>query len=82
MNKDDKAELIGQIIDIFEDELEERTTQKLGGYNIDNLHFIRKAEVPLHEEDEESDGVFYGGDYYDKVAAKIEETLKSWGLLI
>lgn len=74
MNKDDKAELIGQIIDIFEDELEERT---LGNHN----KYDTWKAIPLCFSDEESDGVFYGGNYYDKVAIKIEETLKSWGLL-
>ena len=67
----DKQELIGQIIDIFEDELEERKLKQECGF----------ASIPLHFEDEDSDGVFYGGNFYDKVAVKIEETLTEWGLL-
>lgn len=81
MTKDEKAELIGQIIDIFEDELEERTIYKTGGFHISGQHFTAKAEVPLYQEDEESEGVFYGNKFYDKVAVKIEETLQSWELL-
>lgn len=75
-----KAELIGQIIDIFEDELEERNKGFIHLKPTED-HNGNCRIVPLYQEDEDCNGVFYGGYYYDKVSEKIEETLKEWGLL-
>lgn len=72
----DRQELIGQIIDIFEDELTSRNIVCYG-----NDPKPTEALIPLHFEDEDSNGVFYGGNYYDKVAAKIEKVLTEWKLL-
>lgn len=80
-NEDDKNELVGEIIDIFEDDLHNRTIRKSGGFNIDLLYFPRVSEVKLHQEDEESDGVFYGGEEYDNVAAKLKTLLCEWGCI-
>lgn len=71
-----KEELIGQIIDIFENNLTKRDVSKYS--------FEAKPEaaiIPLYFEDEDSDGVLFGGEHYNKVALLIEETLKNWGLL-
>ena len=38
------------------------------------------AVIPLHV-DEETDGVFYGGEEYDNVAAKIKTLLCEWGCI-
>lgn len=67
----DKAELIGTIIDTFEDDLHNRQLKREYGF----------ASIPLHFEDEESDGVFYGGEYYDNIAKKLETLLSEWGII-
>lgn len=72
-NEDDKNELVGEIIDIFEDDLHNRRIKERVNSNL--------AVVPLHHEDEESDGVFYGGEEYDKVAAKLKTLLCEWGCI-
>lgn len=71
-----KEELIGQIIDIFENNLTKRDVSKYSSEAKPEA-----AIIPFHFEDEDSDGVLFGGENYNKVALLIEETLKNWGLL-
>ena len=66
----DRQELIGQIIDIFEDDLHNRQLKR------ECCH----ASIPLHFEDEDSDGVFYGGEYYDNIASQLKTLLKEFGI--
>lgn len=72
-NEDDKDELVGEIIDIFEDDLHNRRIKERVNSNL--------AVIPLHQEDKESDGVFYGGEEYDNVAAKLKTLLCEWGCI-
>ena len=64
MDRDDNEmpELIGQIIDIFEDFLEEK------GIIIDN---------PETDDDRESAAIIYGSDYYS-LELQIRDTLTNW----
>ena len=71
-NEDDKNELVGEIIDIFEDDLHNRRIKERKSSSL--------AVIPLHV-DEETDGVFYGGEEYDNVAAKIKTLLCEWGCI-
>jgi len=73
LTQEQKTELIGQIIDIFEDDLQERIQLKSETIKGDAFAHIR-----LHKEDKDCSGVFYGGNFYDKIAVKIEETFKNW----
>lgn len=59
-------ELIGQIIDIFEDNLEERA---------DKVKHLKTASVELYFEDDDSCGVFFGGKEYDNIAEKLKGLL-------
>lgn len=72
-NEDDKNELVGEIIDIFEDDLHNRRIKERVNSNL--------AVIPLHQEDEELDRVFYSGEEYDNVAAKLKTLLCEWGCI-
>ena len=67
----DKMEFIGQIIDIFEDFLEEK------GVQIENPE---KAEIIADSEDPDDICILYGTDY-DELQYVIEDTLRSWGVV-
>lgn len=69
IEKEDKLEFIGQIIDIFEDFLEEK------GINIQNED--REDDADL---DKESAAIIYGNDYY-LLEEKISETLANWNIV-
>ena len=64
MTNSDKLEFIGQIIDIFEDFLDEK------GVKIDNPDRDRDAAC--------SDTNIYGCDYGD-LSDRIESTMTNWG---
>ena len=66
MRKEDKLEFIGQLIDIFEDFLEEK------GIAIPNID--KEDDTDL---DKESAAIIYGEDYYS-LESKIEDTLVNW----
>ena len=68
---DDKAEFIGQVIDLFEDFLEER------GISLKNEE---KGELSSAGEDSEQEAIIYGTDY-DQLQVRIELLLESWGLV-
>lgn len=70
---EDFEELIGQIIDIFEDNLTERD---MACYT--NNPRPEEGIIPLHFEDEDSDGVFYGGEHYDNVAKQLRHLLNNF----
>jgi len=70
-NEQDKLELLGQIIDIFEDFLEEK------GVTIPNCE---KEEAVEDGEDPDSVCNIYGTDYGD-LSDQIEHTLIMWGLI-
>lgn len=65
-----EEELVGQIIDIFEDNLHNRA-----------IIYGKKAIVPLVSLDEDSSGVFFAGDEYDLVASQLKTLLKEWRLI-
>lgn len=65
MSTDDRNEMLGCIIDIFDDYLEEH------GIEISN---------PEREDNTDNTAVIYGS-HYDLLTSKIEETLKNFGLL-
>ena len=73
ISKDDFEELVGQIIDIFEDNIESRTINSEEGETT--------AEVALHFPFDDASGVVFGGTDYDNVADAIKTTLKSWKLI-
>lgn len=66
----DLPELVGQIIDIFEDFLEEK------GVNIEN---VEKEEAVMDGEDPDGICILYGTDY-GRLQSAIEETLMLWKL--
>ena len=70
ISREDLGELVGQIIDIFEDFLEEK------GINVENPE---KAEAVSDGEDPESICILYGTDY-GTLQSAIEATLISWKL--
>lgn len=67
VSPEDKPEFIGQIIDIFEDFLEER-----GGLSQPNYE---------KDEDEEDTNVNIYGSDYDQLYEKITDTLQNWGII-
>lgn len=70
MSKENLTELIGCIIDTFEDDLHNRTVRPAFG----------SANIPLYFEDRDSDGVFYGGEHYDNIASQLESLLKEFNV--
>lgn len=69
-----KEEIIGLFIDIFEDDLHNRDLERFSSDPKPKVGTIK-----LHFEDKDSDGVFYGGPAYDKVAGQIKTLLKELG---
>lgn len=65
MSTDDRNEMLGCIIDIFDDYLEEQGV------------IIQNEE---RKKDDDSPAIIYGS-HYDMLTSKIEETLKIFGLL-
>jgi hypothetical protein len=65
VNENLKAEFVGQIIDIFEDFLEEK------GISIDN---------PEKEDDPDNAAIIYGSDY-GALQDQLEAMLRNWGLI-
>ncbi len=72
VTREDTPELVGQIIDIFEDFLEEK------GIDIPNPE---KKEAVDDGEHPESICIIYGSDYGD-LQDCIEATLRSWSLIV
>lgn len=66
MTSEDKVELIGQIIDIFEDFLEEKG--------------VRIPNDERNEDNEDITANIYGMDY-EILSTQIESTLRAWDLL-
>ena len=60
-----KADFIGQLIDIFEDFLDEK------GISIENEE---------RDEDDDSAAIIFGSDY-DALAEQLTETMTRWGVL-
>lgn len=69
IEKEDKLEFIGQIIDIFEDFLEEK------GISIPNEDRDNDPDL-----EDESAAIIYGNDYY-LLEEKISETLANWNIV-
>ena len=78
MNKSDKQELIGQIIDIFEDYLDAASYGDECSRMDDDGEW---EEVWIDFVEKTGDSVWICGGNYDNIAKQIEATLKSWGLL-
>lgn len=71
LNNDvDVSELVGQMIDIFEDFLEDKGTEP----------FPNKERTYDEKLEGKIDAVLYGSDY-DALASSIKATLKSWGII-
>ena len=70
LKKADISELVGQMIDIFEDFLEDKGTEP----------FPNKESTYDENLDGKIDAVLYGSDY-DALASSIKATLKSWGII-
>lgn len=70
LKKADISELVGQMIDIFEDFLEDKGTEP----------FPNKERTYDENLDGKIDAVLYGSDY-DALASSIKATLKSWGII-
>ena len=70
ITNEDMPELVGQLIDIFEDFLEEK------GISIENPE---KQEAIADGEDPDSICILYGTDY-GELQSQIEETLINWNL--
>lgn len=71
LNKDiDVSELVGQMIDIFEDFLEDKNVKP----------FPNKERTHDEKLDGKIDAVLYGSDY-DTLASSIKATFKSWGIV-
>lgn len=68
MNNVDKTEMLGCIIDIFEDWLEEK------GITVDDIPNKER------EEDEDNPAIIYGNDY-DLLTSQIESVLIESGIL-
>lgn len=66
INKNDKEEFIGQIIDLFEDFLDEKNVK------ISNLEAV--------EDGEENIAIIYGGDY-DTLHDQIQSVLENWDII-
>ena len=66
ISTEDTPELIGQIIDIFEDFLEEK------GITIENDE--------REDSGEENDAIIYGTDY-GTIQDELEATLKTWNII-
>ena len=66
INKNDKEEFIGQIIDLFEDFLDEK-----------NVKISNPAAV---EDGEEHAAIIYGGDY-DTLHDQIQGVLENWNII-
>ena len=71
INENDRPEFLGQIMDVFEDFLEER------GISLKNEE---KGELSSAGEDSEQEAIIYGTDY-DQLQVRIELLLESWGLV-
>lgn len=72
LNQDtDVSELVGQMIDIFEDFLEGKGTEP----------FPNKERTYDEKLEGKIDAVLYGSDY-DALASSIKATFKSWGIII
>lgn len=74
IRKDDKAEFVGRIIDVFEDFLDEK-----------NIHIPNSEREDYYSDtdektEEENLAIIFGSDY-DYIADRIKEILGSWELI-
>lgn len=74
IHKDDKAEFVGRIIDVFEDFLDEK-----------NIHIPNSEREDYYSDtdkktEEENLAIIFGSDY-DYIADRIKEILGSWELI-
>lgn len=69
-----KEEIIGLIIDIFEDDLHNRDIARVSSKGTDVK--FDNGIIPKHFLFDDNEGVFYGGEIYDNVAEKLEFLLK------
>lgn len=69
ISKDDKAEFVGQIIDVFEDFLFEKEIEIPNG----------EKETYFPDENDEKLSIIFGSDY-DYIADKIKEIISNWKL--
>lgn len=66
INRNDKEEFIGQIIDLFEDFLDEKN--------------VKISNPEAVEDGEENAAIIYGGDY-DTLHDQIQDVLENWDII-
>ena len=66
INKSDKEEFIGQIIDLFEDFLDEKN--------------VKISNPEAVEDGEENAAIIYGNDY-DTLHDQIQDVLENWNII-
>lgn len=66
---DRKSEFLGQIIDIFEDFLDDK-----------NIHIENQERLEYADGDEEGLAIIFGTDY-DMIQSKLENMMASWNIL-
>ena len=66
INKNNKEEFIGQIIDLFEDFLDEKN--------------VKISNPEAVEDGEENAVIIYGGDY-DALHDQIQDALENWNII-
>lgn len=66
INKNDKEEFIGQIIDLFEDFLDEKN--------------VKISNPEAVEDGEENAAIIYGNDY-DTLHDQIQDVLENWNII-
>ena len=66
INRNDKEEFIGQIIDLFEDFLDEKS--------------VKISNPEAVEDGEENVAIIYGGDY-DTLHDQTQDVLENWNII-
>lgn len=82
ITRQDRAEFVGQIIDIFEDFLTEKAPPIYPGstdvaiwiHNPERIEAIKYAEDPIEV------AIIYGSDYGD-IQTRLESLLLNWGII-
>lgn len=78
ISKDNKAEFVGQIIDVFEDFLSEKGIEIPNDEKED--YFSDEDDEAPDDEDYEELAIIFGSDY-DYISNNIEKIINNWGLI-
>lgn len=74
LDTNDKGELLGNLIDIFEDFFTEKGLDEY-------LHKELQAKMKQPDNNAKNNNVVFQGDDYNNLQTKLEDTLKAWHLL-